>query len=207
MSVSLGAFIVQYRLPFRRPRSHDEAITDPTWDPSTKPPDPSTPVLEALYDGAVRRTDMTAHVHAAADRGAERSAVAFDGRCVVVFDFWRALGCNFEAVGSVGGLDAALEALSARPDVERVMVVLLDGVGDSYGLLTFVDGVRVRRWTFAWAEPAPLRLDEGAALPTEPTAETTHAVRRIDDASRTLLGDRGVLGLSYEHEGPVFLCE
>jgi hypothetical protein len=170
------------------------------------PTDSSDAILAALHEGRVHRLDVVIHPEEASSRDAEAPSVTSHRGCVIIFDREAGLRCEFEQEG-MSKYDARLAALTmARPEIGRAMVFHLDGTSGTYAFSVFADGSRVRRWAFIPTDPEPLRIDEGAPLPTEPQGEV-HGESRIAAASRALLGDRSILALTSEHDAPVFACE
>ena len=98
-----------------------------------------------------------------------------------------------------------MAAVSARPEVARVLAFTLDGNSGTCGFAVFEGGARVRRWAYVPTGAAPIRLDAGAPLPTEPAGEV-HGETRIDAAAQALLGDRTLSAFAVRHPGPVFPC-
>jgi hypothetical protein len=206
MGFSFGGYILEHSAPVKAPRTWRELAE---LDPSTEhPPDPdaSLDFLEVAYDGTVHRSDETVGMETASSREGSRPFVAFHDRCVVVFDTWGALSSNYERPEPPARFDARLAAYSSRRGIQRVMVFTLDSISDSYGFIVFQNGERVRRFSFIPTEKEPIRLDEGARLPTEPPEEDVHPETRIDAAAKSLLGC-GLIELTGNESLRAFVCD
>jgi hypothetical protein len=207
MGFSFGGYIIEHAAPVKAPRTWRElSDLDPAGDMPPADPDASLDFLELAYDGTVHRIDETVGMHIASSREGKRPYVTFHDRCVVVFDLWGALSSNFERPEPPARFDARLAAYSSRRGIQCVMVFTLDSVSDSYGFIVFQNGERVRRFSFIPTEKEPIRLDEGARLPTEPSEADVHPETRIDAAAKSLLGCR-LLELVGSESLRAFVCD
>lgn len=206
MGFNFGGFVVQLRAPVPALIPLPQSITDLTYDPAIERHEPSARVLEALYGARVRRIEETVAAHEATSAEARFRAVAVYRRCILVFDRGGALGCDFERDAPLRGIDAALARLTSQRDVARTMVFSFDSVSETYAFAVFEGGARVRRWAEIPTDAAPISIDEGVRLPTEPTG-ATHPESRIDAASTLLLEDITLTAFAVGDEQPVFVCE
>ena len=207
MGFSFGGHIVEHRAPVKAPRTLRALYEEyPELDDEPQPdPDASLDFLELAYDGKVHRTDEMVGLEVASSREGDRPYVTFDQRCVVVFDRWGALSCDFEQEEPPSTFEARLAAYTLRRDIQRLMVFTLDSVSDSYGFIVFEGGKRVRRFSFIPAPEEPIRIDEGARLATEPEEEA-HPHDRIDQAAKSLLGRR-LIELAGDESLRAFVCD
>lgn len=205
MSFDIGGVIAQYRGPIAVPRPLAERYRDPTYDDGDDP-DSAPELLGCLYGGGVRRLEEVAELSGLVLAEITDPVVAYHRRCVIVLDRAVAARSILDETAGFSALDERLAALSAAEHVERALLFHCDGRSDTHAFCVFQSGARSRRFAVIPGERGGTRIDEGAALPTEPNEAGAPAETRVFAATRALLEDATIASLTGRAETRAFFC-